>query len=435
MNNISVVILAAGIGSRMKSSLPKAMHALGGVPMVDHLIHKATALNPKEIVAVIGEDMPEMEKHLDGRVKIAYQKQRLGSGHGVLAAKEYVSLKKGVVLILYADTPLVSEEVLAKLVNGVELNKYDVGLIAFEKHQANAYGKLVIDSHKHITKIVEYADASEEEKKIFLCNSGVMAIDASKIWQFLESIDNKNKKQEYYLTDAIAIANKHGSKCGYIIDKEANLQGANSKLELAMLEETFQNQQRQKFLEAGVQLIDPKNTYFSLDTKIGKDVIIHPNVYIGPKVVVGDNVEIKPMCVIEGVKIGKGTKIGPFARIRPETILEENTHIGNFVEVKKSHIKTGAKINHLSYIGDAIVGSKTNIGAGTITCNYNGKEKFNTIIGDNAFIGSNTALIAPVTIGDGATIGAGSTITKDVPEKALAVTRGQQRNIEGYNKN
>ena len=433
MNNLSIIILGAGLGSRMKSSKPKALQSLGGVCLIDHLIYKANLLNPKEIIAVIGDDMPSLEKHLEGRAKIAYQKERLGSGHAVLSAKSAVDNKDGVVMVLYTDTPLVSVSILQDAINKVKDENYDISLVAFNKNEQNSYGKLVLNNN-NVVKIVEYADANEEQKQITLCNSGVMAFNAKHIWNILEQISNNNKKSEYYLTDALEIAYKMSLKSTYVLDSEDNLQGANSKVELAILEEAFQNSQRQKFLDDGVQLIDPKSTFFAMDTKIGQDVIIHPNVVIGKGVVIGDNVEIKSFSVIEDSKIGNDCKIGPFARLRPQAELEDGVHIGNFVEVKKSVIKSKAKINHLSYIGDAIVGQKTNIGAGTITCNYNGKEKFNTIIGDNAFIGSNTALIAPITIGNNAIIGAGSTITKSVPDDALSVSRGQQKNIEGYNK-
>lgn len=265
-----------------------------------------------------------------------------------------------------------------------------------------------------------------------LCNSGVLAFNNSKVWPLLRQIDNKNSKQEYYLTDLVKIANKNGLLCKYILDSEENLQGANSKFELAILEAVFQKQKRYQFLQQGVQLIDPQTVYFSLDTEIGKDVTIYPNVYIYPNVKIGAHTNILPFSVLEGATIGENCSVGPFARLRPQTTLAANNKVGNFVEIKKSSIAAGVKVNHLTYLGDCEVGENTNIGAGTITCNYDGKKKHATKIGAGSFIGSNTALVAPITLGTKVTVGAGSTLTKDVPDGNLAIARSLQKNITNW---
>ena len=425
-NNLTVIILAAGVGSRMKSSFPKAMHKLGGSYMIDHLLYKAKKLNPKQIISVIGEDMPELHDHIITKSDVVHQTKRLGSAHAVYTTKYAHDLKWGVTLVLYADTPLVDKNSLKKLVNKVATGSCEVCVLAFEKEEDNTYGKLVVEDDR-LLKIVEHKDANSEQKDILLCNSGVMAIKTEIIWDLIEKIDNDNAQKEYYLTDIIKIANENNYNCSYVTDLEDNLQGANSKLELADLEMAFQHFQRMKFLEAGVQLIDPDTVFFSMDTKIGKDVVIYPNVHILPGSEIKDGAVIYPFTVIEGAVVGKKCNVGPYARLRPETILKGENNIGNFVEIKKSVIDKGTKINHLSYIGDASIGKKSNIGAGTITCNYNGKEKYNTFVGDNAFVGSNSSLIAPVKIGDNSMIGAGSVITKSVGNNSLGVTRANQR--------
>ncbi|MDR0484704.1 MAG: bifunctional UDP-N-acetylglucosamine diphosphorylase/glucosamine-1-phosphate N-acetyltransferase GlmU [Alphaproteobacteria bacterium] len=427
-NKLTVLILAAGIGSRMKSSIPKAMHILGGVPMIDHLLYKSKQLNPSQIISVIGEDMPELQEHIIDRCDVIHQTKRLGSGHAVYTTKYVHALKEGITLVLYADTPLVEVETLQKLVDKVSSGDADICVLGFENYDDNSYGRLVVED-ENLLRIVEKKDLQNDEKDITLCNSGVMAIKTEIIWDLIEKINNENANKEYYLTDIVEIATEQSHKCSFILDDEETLQGANTKLQLAELEVVFQSTQRMKFLEQGVQLIDPDTTYFSLDTKIGKDVVIYPNVYILPNSEIKDSCIIYPFSVVEGATIGEKSKVGPFARLRPGTELKGENHIGNFVEIKKSTIDIGSKVNHLTYIGDTTIGKKVNVGAGTITCNYDGVNKFNTTIGDNCFIGSNTALVAPVKVADGAIIGAGSVITKDVEKDNLAVSRSPQRNI------
>ena len=302
-------------------------------------------------------------------------------------------------------------------------------ILGFDDEDENAYGRLVINDSGHIEKIVEFKDASEIEKKIALCNSGVIAVDGDALPHLLSQIKNNNSAQEFYLTDIVAIANNFGLKCTFIKTNITEVLGVNSRVELANIEKIKQKQIRQKMMENGVTLISPKSIHFNFDTEIAQDVIIYPHVFFGPKVKIESDVEIKSFCHIEGAKIQKNAVIGPFARLRPDTEIQENVHIGNFVEIKKSQIAKNSKINHLSYIGDSEIGENTNIGAGTITCNYDGFNKFKTTIGDNVFIGSNSALVAPVAIKNGAIIGAGSVITKDVEADDLAVSRSNQTNI------
>lgn len=426
-NNLTVVILAAGVGSRMKSSIPKAMHILGGVPMIDHLLYKAKSLKPTQVISVIGEDMPKLHDYIITKSDVVHQLKRRGSAHAVYTTKYAHDVKSGVTLILYADTPLVSESSLKQLVDKVATGTCEVCVLGFEKEEENAYGKLVVEG-ENLLKIVEHKDANIDEKDILLCNSGVMAVKTEIIWELLEKVNNENAQKEYYLTDVVKIANEHNYKCSYVTDLEDNLQGANSKLELADLEMAFQHSMRMKFLDEGVQLVDPDTVFFSMDTKIGKDVVIHPNVHILPKSEIKDGAIIYPFSVIEGAIVGENCKVGPYARLRPQTVLQGENNIGNFVEIKKSVVGIGSKINHLSYIGDASIGKDVNVGAGTITCNYTAsKEKFNTYVGDNCFIGSNSSLIAPVKIGNNSLIGAGSVITKSVGDNSLGVSRANQK--------
>jgi bifunctional UDP-N-acetylglucosamine pyrophosphorylase/glucosamine-1-phosphate N-acetyltransferase len=435
--NLNVVILAAGVGSRMKSSVPKCLHLLGGYPMIEHSLLKSYKLNAVNTICVIGEEMEDMASYLrnhhNSSAKISYQKEKLGTCHAVLSAKDNLELNEdGVLLVLYGDTPLVCLDKLSALVNLVEQKHADVAILAFEKLEPNAYGKLVIQNG-NIQKIIEHADFTGEQN-LTLCNSGVMALSIKTAVPLLTSISNNNNKGEYYLTDIIELCNNNNLICKYLLDEEDNLQGANSKYELATLEKKFQEQKRLEFLEAGVQMIDPETVYFSLDTKIGNDVILYPNIYFGKNVTIGSSVNIFSFSFIEGTTIQNHVNIGPYARLRVGTILEDNVKVGNFVEVKQSTIKAGAKVNHLSYIGDAEIGYNTNVGAGTITCNYDGVNKHKTKIGDNCFIGSNTAIVAPLSIASNSTVGAGSTITMNVEEASLAVARSRQRNIANWQK-
>jgi bifunctional UDP-N-acetylglucosamine pyrophosphorylase/glucosamine-1-phosphate N-acetyltransferase len=414
------------------------LHKVAGREMLNMVIDEAEHLNPKNITIVVSEEMKNFEEkilqeHPKSEISFALQKQRKGTAHAVQTGIENLEKIGEKVLILYGDTPLISHATLKKMVE--KLDDFSLCVLGFEDEKENAYGRLVVDTKGHIEKIVEFKDADDEEKKIALCNSGVMAIDGKKIKNLLAQIKNENAAGEFYLTDIVAVAGEMGLKRTFIKTEITEVLGVNSKVELAEIEAIKQNQLRKKMMDGGATLLDPNSIYFSFDTKISSDVVIHPNVFFGPKVAVEKNVEIKSFYHIEGAQIASGVVVGPFARIRPETKIAENVRVGNFVEIKKSHLKRGAKVNHLSYIGDTEIGEESNIGAGTITCNYDGYSKFKTKIGAGVFVGSNCALVAPVEIGSGAVIGAGSVITKNVAEDELAVARAKQIGIAEGGKN
>lgn len=437
-NNLSVIILAAGKGSRMKSDLPKVMHKVANREMLNLVIDEAKKLKPTNITIVVSEEMQNFQNkiiqtHSENKISFVLQKERRGTAHAVATALEKLENLQNKLLILYGDTPLISHNTLEKMAE--KLDNFSLCVLGFEDEEENAYGRLVVDSKGHLEKIVEFKDASSEERKIALCNSGVIATDGKKIKKLISQVKNNNAAEEFYLTDIVAIAGEMGLKRTFLETEINEVLGVNSKSELAKVENIKQNQIRKKLMDLGVTIIDPNSTYFSFDTEIAADTIIYPQVFFGPKVKIAKNVEIKSFCHIEGAEIAENSVIGPFARIRPQTKIESNAKIGNFVEIKKSHIKSGTKVNHLSYVGDCEIGKNSNIGAGTITCNYDGYNKFNTIIGENVFIGSNSALIAPVKIDDGAVIGAGSVITKDVEKDALALSRAKQTFITEGGKN
>jgi bifunctional UDP-N-acetylglucosamine pyrophosphorylase/glucosamine-1-phosphate N-acetyltransferase len=435
MNDISIIILSAGKGTRMKSNLPKVMHKVAGREMLNMVIDEAKKLNPQNITLVVSSEMEVFyekikNEHKNYQIDFIIQNERKGTGHAVSCANSTFNNNKKLnkkVLILYGDTPLISHQTLEKMLQ--KIDDFSLCILGFDDEEENAYGRLVINDFGHLEKIVEYKDANEIEKKIALCNSGVIAVDGDALPHLLSQIKNNNSAQEFYLTDIVAIANNQGLKCTFIKTNIAEVLGVNSRVELANVEKIKQKQIRQKMMENGVTLISPKSVHFNFDTEIAQDVIIYPHVFFGPKVKIENDVEIKSFCHIEGTKIQKNAVIGPFARLRPQTEIHENVHIGNFVEIKKSQIAKNSKINHLSYIGDSEIGENTNIGAGAITCNYDGFNKFKTKIGDNVFIGSNSALIAPVEIKNGAIVGAGSVITKNVEADDLAVSRSTQTSI------
>ena len=437
MKNISVIILSAGKGTRMKSSLPKVMHKVAGREMLNMVIDEAKKLNPQNITLVVSSEMETFydqikNEHKNQQIDFVVQNERKGTGHAVSCATTTFNDNKKLhkkVLILYGDTPLISHQTLEKMLQ--KIDDFSLCILGFDDEEENAYGRLVINDFGHLEKIVEFKDANEIEKKIALCNSGVIAVDGDALPHLLSQIKDNNSAHEFYLTDIVAIANNQGLKCTFIKTNIDEVLGVNSRIELANIEKIKQQQIRQKMMENGVTLISPKSVYFNFDTKIAQDVIIYPNVFFGSEVVVESGVEIKSFCHIEGAKIQKNAKIGPFARLRPQSEIAENVHIGNFVEIKKSQIAKNSKINHLSYIGDSEIGENSNIGAGTITCNYDGFNKFKTKIGDNVFIGSNSAIVAPVEIKNGAIIGAGSVITKNVESDDLAVSRTSQTNLSG----
>jgi len=429
---ISIIILGAGKGTRMKSNKSKVLHKIAGLSMIEHVISGALNLNPNELSIVISDEMGvDVQRDLKNKYNNLYftiQKDRLGTGHAVRVAIENSKVNSDTCLILYGDTPFIEKETLRNIID--DSRESDVSVLAFESEDPSSYGRLIVDGQK-LEKIVEFKDANKKQREVKLCNSGVMAINGSKINNLLARINNNNASKEFYLTDIVAIAKMEGLKCSFIKCNEDEVLGINSRLQLAEAEKIFQDKKRQEMMNNGVTLVDPNSVHFSFDTKIENDVVIHPNVVFGAGVEIDSGTEVKSFSHIEGAKIAKNTIIGPFARIRPGVELGENVKIGNFVEIKKSKIANGAKINHLSYIGDTNVGSESNIGAGTITCNYNGYNKFQTNIGSNVFIGSNSALVAPVNISDNAMIAAGSVITKDVPEGSLAISRSKQTLIKG----
>lgn len=430
--NTAIIILAAGKGSRMKSSLPKVLHSICGKPMIGHVIDTASYLKPEKIITVLSKGMDAVKGAIEHVSDVAIQKEQLGTADAVKPALKKLKGFKGNILILYADTPLIEKATLLAMLD--KLDESDVVVLGFRPDDPAEYGRLIVNEAGELERIIEYKDASPSERKIHLCNSGVIAAKSEVLEKLIEKIGNDNAKGEYYLTDIVELARENKKKCTFAEGNEDEVLGVNNRVQLSEAEYIFQQRLRYAALIEGATLIDPESVYFSHDTRLGKDVTIWPNVTFGSGVWIDDNVEIKSFCHIEGAKIASGASIGPFARIRPDTEIQEDARIGNFVEVKKSTIKKGAKIGHLSYIGDSEVGENANIGAGTVTCNYDGYNKYKTTIGNSVFVGSNSALVAPVKIGDRAFIGAGSTITKDISSDSLAVARNRQINKENWAK-
>lgn len=434
MTRTVCIVLAAGKGTRMRSDLPKVLHAVAGRPMVLHAIDGARSLSPDRIGVVVGaggEAVAAVLARAAPDVSIHTQAEQLGTAHAVLAARALLTdvdaVTGGDVVILYGDTPLIRPETLAGLVAARRDSGAAVAVLGFRPADPGAYGRLKLDEQGRLAAIVEFKEASAEERAIGLCNSGVMCLDAAHALSILDRIGNANAKGEYYLTDAVAIARAHGLDAVVMEAASADeVLGVNARAELAMAEAAFQARLRLAAMENGATLVAPDTVFLSADTVIGRDVLIEPHVIIGPGVRIGDGVIIRGFSHIEGARIADGATIGPFARLRPGAVLAEGAHIGNFVEIKQAEIGPGAKVNHLSYVGDATIGARSNIGAGTITCNYDGFGKWRTVIGSDAFIGSDSCLVAPVTIGDGAYIATGSVITDDVAADALAIARGRQ---------
>ncbi len=428
-NKICAVVLAAGQGTRMKSDLPKVLHKIAGRPMVCHLLATVDALKAEKAVVVVGPGMDQVAETVAPHRVVVQHKQQ-GTGDAVKAAREELQGFKGSVLVLYGDTPLIKKETLEEMIRLRE-NGAAVVVLGFEPSDPGRYGRLIVKDGV-LEKIVEFKDASEQEKAVRLCNSGVMCLDGEKLFGWLDRLKNDNAAGEYYLTDIVALARMDGCSAVVVTGTEEEMAGANSRADLAIIEGTVQKRLREKFLAQGVTMTDPDTVYFSYDTVLGKDITIEPSVIFEPGCVVEDNVEIKGFCHFEGTHIRSGAKVGPFARLRPGADVGCGCHIGDFVEIKNAVIENGAKVNHLSYIGDARIGEKTNIGAGTITCNYDGYFKSRTEIGAGAFIGSDTVIVAPCTIGDGAMTAAGSVITKNVEPNAMAVSRGKQTALAGW---
>lgn len=428
-----IVILAAGLGTRMKSNLPKVLHRVAGKPMIRWSLDAVAPLGPDRTIVVVSPGQDDVRKAVSDVAETAIQETAQGTGHAVKAAREAIAPlagSGGTVLVLYGDTPLITTETLSRLVETREAADDPAAVVlGFEPVDAALYGRLVTTSDGGLERIVEARDANEAERAIGLCNGGMMAIDGRVAMDLLDRIGNANAKQEFYLTDLVGIAVAAGRTCRVVTCQEIETMGVDSRAGLARAEDAMQNRLRTAAMDAGATLIGADTIFLSHDTRLGRDVVVHPHVVFAPGVSVADGVEIRSFCHLEGASVETGAQIGPFARLRPGAKIGADAHIGNYVEIKNAEVAPGAKINHLSYIGDASVGAKANVGAGTITCNYDGFNKHQTVIGAGAFIGSNTALVAPVAIGDGAITGAGSTITKDVPADAIAVERSETRVI------
>ena len=430
----AAIVLAAGLGTRMESRLPKVLHPLAGRPMIGHLMETLAGMDLERIVVVVGDDMEAVAEAVAPHPTVV-QKERLGTGHAVRTACEAVGGFDGTVLVLYADAPLISVETLTRMIEARRrAPRPAVVVLGFRPSDPGPYGRLIVGADGTLQAIVEAGDATPGQGAIALCNAGVMAIDGRPLPGLLARIGTDNAKGEVYLTDIVAMARGDGLTCAVVEGDEAELIGVNSRADLARAEAVVQQRLRAAAMAGGATLADPETVYFSHDTRLGRDVTVGPHVVFGPGVAVGDDVEIRAFCHIEGARIATGARIGPFARLRPGADIAAEAHIGNFVEIKNTTVEAGAKINHLAYVGDSRVGAKANVGAGTITCNYDGFAKHHTDIGAGAFIGSNTALVAPVTVGDGAIIGAGSVITGDVAADALALTRADQEELKGWAK-
>ncbi len=432
----AVVILAAGQGTRMRSDTHKVLHPIASRPLLLHLLDRVDALGADRRVIVVGKGREQVEAAIAGRdAAIAVQAEQKGTGHAVQKAAEALSGYDGPVLILYGDTPFVEAETLRRMLDRLDGDDGPgVVVLASCPPDPLKYGRIILGEGDRIAKMVEYKDATEEERSVRLCNSGMMAVRARDLFRWLGQVGNDNAAGEYYLPDVVNIAAAEGREAVVIEGDPYETAGVNSRAELAHLELEWQRRRREQVLHEGATLIDPESVWFAYDTKLGRDVTVEPHVVFGPGVQVADGATIKAFSHIDGATIGLKASIGPFARIRPGTTLADRTKVGNFVELKNAAVGEGAKVNHLSYVGDASVGARANIGAGTITCNYDGFGKYRTKIGVGAFIGSNTALVAPVVIGDGAIVGAGSVITSDVEADSLAVERNVQRGIAGWAK-
>lgn len=425
--NFSCVVLAAGKGTRMRSTLPKVLHKIAGKPLIAHVLSSVAPLVPVQVVTVVAPHMEDVQRACGQTFpacQFAVQLQQKGTGDAVRAALPLLDKKATAILVLYGDTPLMRSETLAAVLE--KSAHCDIAVLGMRVENPSGYGRLVTGENGWLEQIVECKDASSIQKKITLCNSGIMVIRSKILPDLLAKLSNHNASKELYLTDIIAHANHAGYRCAVVEADTTELSGINTRAQLADAEHVLQMRLRALAMENGATLVDPSTVYFSADTMLGSDVVVHPFVVFGEGVKVGNHVEIRSYSHIEGTDIASGATIGPFARLRPGTKLEENAHVGNFVELKATRLGRGAKANHLAYIGDADVGAAANIGAGTITCNYDGVNKYRTTIGEGAFIGSNSALVAPVSIGSGAMVGAGSVITDDVVPNALAIARAAQ---------
>ncbi|WP_299927471.1 bifunctional UDP-N-acetylglucosamine diphosphorylase/glucosamine-1-phosphate N-acetyltransferase GlmU [uncultured Pelagimonas sp.] len=430
--SIALIVLAAGKGTRMQSDLPKVLHKIAHAPMLWYAMRAGSVLEPEHSIVVAGHGADLVEasaKDFDPEAQVVLQTEQLGTAHAVAQAKPALDGFEGDALVLYGDTPFIRQETLEAMAEARAQN--DVVVLGFEAADPGRYGRLVTDGEE-LMRIVEFKDASPQERNITLCNSGVIAAKSDVLFDLIDAVENNNASGEYYLTDIVAIARSRGLSASVVRCDEAETLGVNSRAELATAESLFQTRARAELVENGVSLLAPDSVYLSWDTVIGRDAEVEQNVVFGPDVTVESGARIRAFSHLEGAHVSRGAVVGPYARLRPGAELAEDTHVGNFVEIKNAQLHQGAKANHLTYIGDAEIGEKTNIGAGTITCNYDGVFKHKTTIGKQAFIGSNTMLVAPVTIGNDAMTASGSVVTSDVPDGAMALARAKQVNKEGF---
>lgn len=426
MSNIAAIILAAGKGTRMKSDLHKVLHPIAGRPMLMHLMASVDALEPAKKVVVVGDKADQLRDALGDSAETVVQEPQLGTGHAVQQAESVLKDFDGDVLVLYGDVPFVPTSTMQAMIDRLHSDDNpEVVVLGFEPADTLQYGRIVATGDR-IEWMVEHKDATEKQRQTKLCNSGLMAVRSKDLFALLARVTNDNAAGEYYLVDIVNIAVQDGRHCHVVRTEPYDVTGINSRGELAAMEAEWQKRRRVQAMADGASLIAPETVWFSYDTQLGRDVVIEPNVFFGPGVSIADNVKIRANSHIEGAVIGEGCEVGPFARLRPGTVLEEKAKIGNFVETKKAHLGNGAKANHLTYLGDVEIGAKANIGAGTITCNYDGYFKYKTEIGEGAFIGSNSALIAPVKIGRDAIVAAGSAVSRDVADGELRMVRAEQ---------
>lgn len=435
MTELTVIVLAAGEGTRMKSSQPKVLHKVGGLPIAGHVLRAAKGAGATSISIVTGPDHEAVRSAMAEIVPdVAFfeQAERKGTAHAAQMAERAYRDASGYVTVVYGDHPLLRSSDF-QLITGRLDTGLDAAVLGFEPLDPTGYGRFITDGEK-LLAIREHKDATEDERRIGLCNACILGFKADVFRQLIDKVSNDNAQGEYYLTDLVELANAAGNTVGYAIAPEDNVMGVNDRSQLARAEDIFQRLRREDFMRAGVTLRDPSSTYFAFDTEIEPDVEIEPNVYFGPGVRVETGAKIRAFSHIEGAHVGPGAEVGPFARLRLGAELDSKSKVGNFVEVKQARLGQGAKVNHLTYIGDADIGTGANVGAGTVTCNYDGYNKSRTVIGNNAFIGSNSALVAPVEIGDGAYIASGSVITEPVEAGALGIGRARQINKPGYGK-
>ena len=426
MTKFAAIILAAGKGTRMKSDLHKVLHPIGGKPMLFHLLDSFEELMPTHTVVVAGDRHEQLREAVEGRnVTVALQEPQLGTAHAALMAREALASFDGLVMVSFGDCPMVKSATVQKLCDAVS-GDTKVAVLGFRPTDTLAYGRIIADADGAVRKMVEHKDASEKERACNLCNSGVIVAHSKDIWRLLEGVGNDNSQGEYYLPDVATNAIAEGDRVVAVETSPDEVAGINSRAELAGAERQWQQFKREEAMAAGVSLKAPETVFFSWDTQLGRDVVVEPNVVFGPGVKIADHALIRAFSHLEGATLGEHTSVGPYARLRPGAVLEEGAFIGNFVEMKKARLGKGAKASHLTYLGDAEVGAGANIGAGTITCNYDGYFKHKTIIGERAFIGSNSSLIAPLNIGADAIVGAGSAVSRDVAAGELRMVRGEQ---------